>query len=147
MSNAPNFTSILDEQPTEVNRPKPLPEGTYVCIVGQPEEGQSSQKKTPFVKFALRPISTLEDVDADALAEVGGLDGKNLSVTYYLTPDSIFRLDEFHEHCGLDLSDAASRRARNAEVVNGQVLAQVKHRMSQDNTQAYAEVNRTAPVE
>jgi hypothetical protein len=147
MSNAPNFTSILDEQPTEVNRPKPLPEGTYVCIVGQPEEGQSSQKKTPFVKFPLRPISVLEDVDPAALEEVGGLDSKNLSTTYYLTPDSIFRLDEFHEHCGLDLTDAASRRARNAEVVNSQVLAVVKHRMSQDNTQSFAEVNRTAPAE
>jgi hypothetical protein len=147
MNNAPNFTSILDEQPTEVNRPKPLPEGTYLCVVGQPEEGVSSQKKTPFVKFPLRPVSALEDVDTAALNEVGGLDSKNMSTTYYLTPDSIFRLDEFHEHCGLDLTDAASRRARNAEVVNSRVLAVVKHRMSQDNTQSFAEVNRTAPTE
>jgi hypothetical protein len=147
MNDAPNFTSILDESPTEVNRPKPLPEGTYLCIVGQPEDGQSSQKKTPFIKFGLRPLQPLEDVDAAALEEVGGLEGKNLSVTYYLTPDAIFRLDEFHEHCGLDLGDPASRRARNAEVVNSQVLAVVKHRPSQDNTQLFAEVNRTAPAE
>lgn len=147
MNQAPNFTSILDEQPTEVNRPKPLPEGTYLCVVQQSEEGKSSKKGTPFVKFPLRPVSPLDDVDPTALDEMGGLEGKVLNATYYTTPDAIYRLDEFHEHCGIDLSEPASRRARNAEVVNSQVLAVIKHRESDDHTSVFAEVNRTAPAE
>lgn len=145
--NAPHFASILDEAPTEVVRPKPLPEGTYLCVVGQPSDGVSSQKKTPFVKFPLRPIAALDDVDNDMLTEVGGIEGKSLSTTFYITPDAIFMLDQFHENCGIDLSDAASRSVRNQEVVNAQVLAVVTHRMSEDNTQAFAEVRRTAVAE
>lgn len=144
MNTQPHFASILDEAPTEVTRPLPLPAGTYLCVVGQPEEGKSSKKGTPFVKFPLRPMAALDDVDTDALEEVGGLEGKNLATTFYLSPDSVFFLDDFHQNCGIDLSDPASRRARNAEVVNSQVLAVVTHRMSDDNTQAFAEVKRTA---
>ena len=147
MSNAPHFASILDEAPTEINRPQPLPEGTYLCVVGQGEEGKSSKKGTPYIRFALKPIAALDDVDTEALNEIGGLESKNLSSTYYLTPDAVFMLDQFHAHCGLDLSDSASRRVRNAEVVNSQVLAVVTHRMSEDNTQAFAEVRRTASAE
>ena len=147
MNERANFASILDEAPTEINRPKPLPEGTYLCVVGQPEEGRSSKKGTPFVKFPQRPMSPLDDVDGDALEEVGGLESKNLSSTYYITDDAVYRLDEFHAHCGLDLSEPLSRRTRNGEVVNSQVLAVVKHRMSEDGTQAFGEVSRTAPAE
>lgn len=48
---APLFASILDESPTEVIYPTPLPVGTYLCVVGAREEGESSQKHTPFWKY------------------------------------------------------------------------------------------------
>ena len=54
---SPNFATILDEAPTEVNRPKPLPSGTYLCTVTGWETGKSSQKQTPFVQFNLRPMA------------------------------------------------------------------------------------------
>ena len=144
---APHFASILDEAPTEINRPKPLPEGTYLCVVGQPEEGKSSKKGTPFIKFPLKPIAAMDDVDEAALVEVGGIESKNLSTTYYITPDAVFMLDQFHSHCGIDLGEEVSRRVRNSEVVNTQVLAVVKHRMSEDNTQSFAEVRQTGLAE
>lgn len=147
MNTQPYFASILDEAPTEVTRPKPLPPGTYLCVVGHGEEGKSSKKGTPQIKFNLKPLAALEDVDEEDLEAIGGLEGKNLSITYYTTPDAIFMLDDFHQNCGIDLSDPASRRVRNAEVVNSQVLAVVTHRMSDDNTQAFAEVKRTAKAD
>ena len=147
MSNV-HFASILDEAPTEVNRPKPLPEGTYLCVVGQPEDGKSAKKGTPFVKFPLKPISALDDVDSEALEEAGGLESKNLSTTFYITADAVYRLDEFHQHCGIDLDEPISRRVRNSEVVNSQVLAVVKHRISDDKTPTtFAEVSRTASAD
>ena len=33
MNDKPNFASILDEAPTEIDRPKPIPTGTYLCRV------------------------------------------------------------------------------------------------------------------
>lgn len=144
----PNFSSILDEAPTEVDRPKPLPVGTYTCVVGgQPTYDKSSRKGTPFVMFTLRPTAAEADVDEEELAEMGGFDNKTIRATFYLTEDAAYRLDEFHVHCGLDLADESSRRQRNDEVVNAQVRAVVKHRSSDDGTQIYAELARTLPAD
>lgn len=141
----PNFASLLDAAPTEINRPKPLPIGTYLCVVsGQPEYGTSSKKGTPFVQFTLRPIAAEADVDEEDLAALGGIEGKTLRNTFYITEDAVYRLDEFHEHCGLDLDDETSRRNRNDEVVNAQVRAVVKHRDANDGSgNVYTEIART----
>lgn len=145
MNDAPNFASILDEAPTEINRPKPLPVGTYLCVVqGQPVYDKSNKKGTPFVEFTLRPISAEEDVDADDLAEMGGIGDKTIKATFYLIDGAAFRLDEFHQHCGIDINEPASRRSRNEAIVNAQVRAVIKHEMSQDATQSFARLARTA---
>ena len=143
---APNFQSSFDDTTDHVERPKPLPVGTYLCIVGAPRYDRSSKKGTPFVEFLLRPLDADEDVDPEDLEAAGGLDGKTIRATYYDTPDAIYRLDEFHVHCGLDLGDPASRRTRNDMVVNAQVLAYVKHRTPEGSDQAFAELQRTLPA-
>ena len=62
------FESILDTPATEVERPKPLPAGTYDVIVkGLYEQGESTQKKTPYVRFIYAIQSAGEDVDADEI--------------------------------------------------------------------------------
>jgi len=148
MASTPNFASILDDSPTEVNAPLPLPQGVYLFIVqGTPTYGKSSQKQTDFVEFTLRPIAAEEDVDPDELEAVGGLEGKNLRATYYLTEDAIYRLDEFHSHCGIDLDDGQSRRHRNDAIVNAQVRGFVKHEPSKDGTRIFARFNRSLPAE
>lgn len=147
-TSSPNFASILDESPAEVERPKPLPAGTYLCVVaGVPTYDKSSKKGTPFVQFTLRPLSAESDVDPESLLERGGLENKSIRATYYLTDDAIYRLDEFHEHCGIDLNDESTRRQRNDEVVNAHVRAVIKHRASDDGSQIYAELARTLPGE
>lgn len=148
MSIQPHFATILDEAPSEVVRPKPLPAGTYTCVVrGQPRYDKSSKKRTPFVEFSLAAIAAGEDVDFEELEACGGIDGKIIRATYYLTEDAAYRLDEFHSHCGIDLGIEASRRQRCEEVVNAQVTAVMRHRASDDGTAVYAELARTAPAE
>lgn len=144
-STAPNFQSILEESPTEVIRPPMMPVGTYLCVVGDWESGESSLQKTPFVKFNLRPISALDDVDTDTLKEIGGLEGKKLSITFYLTDNSKFMLDEFHENCGVDMDDGTSRAARNDDIKNAPVLATVEHEIDAKRPdRTYVRVRRTA---
>lgn len=146
--NPPNFAALLDEAPSEISRPKPLPAGTYVCVVqGSPRYDKSSKKQTPFVEFTLGVLTPGDDVDAEELAEMGGIEGRTIRATYYLTEDSIYRLDEFHEHCGIDLSVPASRRQRSDELTNAQVIAVLGHRASDDGSSVFAELKRTAPVE
>ena len=140
----PNFASILSEAPTEVTRTPPLPVGTYLCIV-QPFELPKNENGP--ARFPLKVMAPLDDVDIDALTESGGTEGKFLY--YNVWPDERAReaLDTIHAFAGLDLADLAdvSRAERNDMIVNGQVLAVVKHRTDKnDPTKVYAEVQRIA---
>lgn len=147
MSTNPNFASILDESPTEVATPLPAPQGTYVFVVGNPRYDKSTKKGTDFVEFPLRAVAAEADVDETELEEVGGIDAINLRATFYLTEDAVYRLDEFHAHCGIDLEDGESRRQRNDAVVNAEVRGFVKHETSQDGTRIFARFNRSLPAE
>ena len=147
MTKTPNFQDILDDAPTEIVRPKPLPEGTYRWVVGAPRYDKSAKKSTPFVEFILKAISCEDDIDEEALEEAGGLDGKQMKATFYLTEDAVWRLDEFHEACGIDLEEEVSRRIRNDQVLNAQVLGRVRHRASEDGTQTFGELRSFAAAE
>jgi hypothetical protein len=148
-STPPDYLFLLDEAPTEVLRPKPLPVGTYTCIVGPPRYDRSSRKGTELVEFILIPVEPGEDVDADSLEEIGGLDGKTIRATFYIVSAAIYRLDEFHQNCGLDLAkppiSEMSRRQRNDECVNAGVIALVKHESADDGSR-YSKLARTLPM-
>ncbi len=142
-----SFESILDTPATEVDRPKPLPAGTYDAIVkGLPEYGESSQKKTPFVRFTLGITSAGEDVDTDELEEMGGIADKTIKSTYYTTPDALFRLTDFLEHCGIEAEGKTVRQMID-ETPNASVRLVVGHRASEDGQQIFAEVKRTMKAE
>lgn len=142
-----SFESILDTPANDVERPKPLPAGTYDAVVkGLPEYGESSQKKTPFVRFTLGITSAGDDVDEDELAEIGGIADKTIKSTYYTTPDALFRLTDFLEHCDVDLTDKTVRQGID-ETPNSAVRIVVSHRASEDGQQIFAEVKRTMKAE
>lgn len=152
----PNFASLLDASPTEVERPLSLPAGTYHCIVkGQPRYDKSSKKQTPFVEFTLTPQAAMDDVDQDDLnAWAANKDGTTkklqdaiIRATFYETEGAIWRLDEFHEHCGIDLSKKESRRNRNDECMNAEVIAVMRAEASEDGKTIFTKFSRSAPVE
>lgn len=142
MSPTATFESILDTPATEVERPKPLPAGTYEGIVqGLFEQGESSKKKTPYVRFTYKVTSALDDVDSDELEEMGGLADKTIKDTYYTTPEALFRLTDTLEAMGIDLTGKSIRHALD-ESPNASVKIVVGHRPSEDGQQIFAEVKR-----
>jgi|SRR6516164_216696 hypothetical protein len=149
----PNFGAILDRPANEIQRPKPLPVGTYVCVVvGLPREDKSTKKGTEFVEFTMRPIEASTDVDEDDLKAMGGLENKTLRVTFWLVEGQEWRLLKFlRDDLKIDAEDedgeSKSLRQMCSEVTNRQVLAYVKHQASDDGTTTYAQVGTTAPVE
>lgn len=152
---SPSFESILDQKADEVERPSPAPVGTYDFIVkGLPEFGESSQKKTPFARFTLVYQAAGEDVDEDDLntwltdgkGEAHSITERSTKVTYYTTPDALFRLTDFLEHCGIDLDGKTVRQAID-ETPNCSVRGQISHRASEDGQQIFAEVKRTFKAE
>lgn len=147
VSGKPDFGSILDRQGSEIERPKPLPQGSYLCVVkGLPRHDKSAKKQTPYVEYTLQPLQALDDVDAEALAEIGGLENKTIKATFYLTEASAFMLKDFLAHCGVDV-EGQTLRAAIEEAPNCQVIAHMKHEASEDGERVYSKLAKTAPVE
>jgi hypothetical protein len=147
-----SFSSILNRAPSEIEKPKPLPQGSYTTIlVGQPRIDKSAKKQTEFREFTHKILAAGEDVDADELETYLG-DSKKLTEvlvknTYYITEGSIWRLKEFCEHCGLDLTDYETL-AQAIEATPGcQVGVYINHEPSQDGTSVFARINKTFVVE
>jgi hypothetical protein len=144
------FSSILDRPASEIKRPPPLPPGTYIWTVkGLPRQDKSTQKQTEFIEFTVVPVAPLDDVDEDSLKEIGGLAGKQTTLTFYLTEKSAYRLTEFMKDdlCIEDDDGKKSARAMIDETPNKQFLGHVKHTPSKDGKGVYWEIDQTAPLE
>jgi len=149
------LADILDKPSSEVERPKPLPAGSYQCIVkGMPRHDVSSKKQTPFVEFTLAVQSAADDVDEDELKEwMSRPDGTSraltdatIRATYYKTEEALYRLTDFLDHCGAG-EDTMTVRERIDEAPNCSVGAYIKHVPSTDGQSMYAELGKTFPIE
>lgn len=149
MNVAPNFSSILDESPTEVKAPPLIPVGTYLARVGQyTTVTNPPNNMQPYIEFPFTIIAAGEDVDPDALDEIGDVRGKVLKRKYWITDDAAVFFDQLHQDCGIDLNeDKSSRRMRNDMIINAEVNIVVTHGQNQAGTRTFANVQRTLPVE
>lgn len=143
---APNFGALLDKAPSEVERPKPLPEGQYLWVIqGLPEFGKSSKKQTEFAAFTLKCLQAGPDVDPDQLAEMGGIADKTTKATFYITEGSLYRLKDFLEYCGIE--KGPSLRAMIEEAQNCQVVGYIRHEPSNDGESVFARCDKFASAE
>lgn len=144
----PNFGALLDKPGSEIERPKPLPQGSYVAMVqGLPRFDKSAKKQTEFVEFTLKLVEAGEDVDADELKEMGGLVDKTIKDTYYITEGSLWRLKDFLANCDLDADGDESLRELLEETPGKTIGIFIKHEASQDGTSVFARVGKTFKVE
>lgn len=152
-----SFGSILDKPASEVERPKPIPAGTYRCLIKQrPRFDKSSKKQTEFVEFQLTPLEAGDDVDENDLkaaltkgdGSVKKLTDVSIRATYYLTEDALWRLKKFlMDDLGIDDLEEIGFRQGIDQALNREVIASVKHVPSDDGTAVFAQLASTAPVE
>jgi hypothetical protein len=150
MAEAGKFSSILDRPSGDIKRPPPMPTGSYVWVTkGLPRLDKSSQKQTEFAEFTVAPVAALDDVDQESLAEIGGLAGKQTTITFYLTEKSAYRLTEFLvDDLKLDNEDGkVPTRVLLDQSPNQQFLGHVKHVPSKDGKGVYWEIDLTGPLE
>ena len=148
----PDFTSILDMTPDEVERPKILPPGGYVCVIKErPISDVSSMKETPYWEFVLHPVEALENVDedslADALTRANGekrkLSDMTIRARFYDTEAAGFRLKKFLlQDCQLEPKGTFGAIIEN--IIGCEVIANIKHRSVGDDT--FVDLKSTAPV-
>ena len=145
---AASFSSILDRAPSEIEKPKPAPQGSYTTVlVGQPRFDKSAKKQTDFVEFQHKLLSAQDDVDEDELKALGGIKDKVMKNTFYLTEGATWRLKEFLEHCGIDMDEVESLREAVEQTPGKQVGVFVNHEASQDGTSVFARIGKTFVVE
>lgn len=143
---AANFTSILSRPATDFERPKPLPQGTYLMLVKPPYRlDESSKKKTPFIEWLCDVVEAGEDVDPTELAEMGGIAGRQVKATFYLTEEATFRLREFLEVLGLDTTKPTDQIID--EAAGQQFLGTIVHEPTQDGQGIFAKLGSVAAVE
>lgn len=136
-----NFSEILSGSVLgEIERPKPLPAGSYQATIKNVEFLEAkNDKKTPYARVNLNIVGAMEDVDADLLAEFGDVNGKTTRVDFYLTPESRYRFQDFIlTHVGLELEGQTLDQAV-PHLTNQVVGVKIKHEISrQDSETVYA---------
>lgn len=148
-----DFKSILSTRSNEIEKPKPIPIGTYLAMISErpeikPEVGQN---KIPVVEFKLKLMSATEDVDPDMLASYGSISGKELRHSFWLTnregEPTVWRLKDFLENT-LQI-EPGDREIGDymLEAVNRTLLVTVGHRPSPDGEMIYAEIKSVARAE
>jgi hypothetical protein len=139
---------ILERQITDFEAPKPLPPGEYTFVIeGQPRFDKSPQKQTPFYEYRCRPLAAMETVDAQALADAGGLENKSIRLTFYITDKAGHLLSEFLQNIlGLDVDGMKVNQAAG-EAVGCQFVGSITHVPSKDGTRLFANITSYAPVE
>lgn len=153
---APNMTSILDRPSNTIERPRPLPVGTYQFQVkGQPRYDKS-KNGNEFAEFQLVPLAKGEDVDEEALkdaltvkatGEIKPLAEKLMKPQFYYGNDfGAAMLREFVDACGVP-DPELSLRERIPGTAGTQVLGHVRHRPTQDGKGIQADIDSFGPIE
>jgi hypothetical protein len=148
----PDFTSVLDMSPSEIERPKPLPPGDYLVTIKSYIQDKTSRKETPFIEFSTTPVEALGSVDEDwlreALTTAGGgvkkLSDMSIRIRFYDTPDAAYRLKKFLLD-DVQLEDDGSSIGQLVEAAtNAQVIVNIKHRSLEGDV--FIDVTGTSPV-
>jgi hypothetical protein len=100
MTQAPNYNSLLDKTVGSAERPKAVPLGIYRGIITEMAFDVSAKKKTPYVRYSVKPLQVVSGVDPELFQAAGGADRLSkmkLGLDFYLTEDAMWRLREFLE--------------------------------------------------
>lgn len=152
-----NFADILDTPMDDVEKPKPLPTGSYVWQITETVLDQTKPKDgkepTPYVSLKCAAVSALEDVDADELEAAGGLrlaDGspKTTKQDFYITAAALYRLKEFaSDVIGMDVVGKSTGEVIQ-ELVNQQFVGTIVHVPAKnDPTTVYANLGACVKFE
>lgn len=95
-----DFSKLLSIKADDIQRPKPLPAGSYYGIIKKFKFDETRQKKTAYVRFEIAITSAGVDIAPEDLEGID-LGKKQMYKDFYLTDDSFYRLTDFIASCGI----------------------------------------------
>lgn len=137
----PDFASLLNKPAGEAKKPPVLDAGDYPGVIKSYEPGESSQKKTPFIRFQVGLTGWPEGADPQTREDGTPIDlsTKTLRRDFFLTEDALWRLDEFLRSIGVEVSGRTYADAL-PETVGAGVLVEVRQGMNQQSNDLFNEV-------
>jgi hypothetical protein len=141
----PDFSQLLSRPADSWEKPKPLPAGTYFGTILGYSYQESSQKKTPSVRYELSVTDVGKDIDVSELVDVD-LTKKKFTHDFYLTEGAGYRLVEFVEKMGVSTSGRSTGEFV-PDLVGKPVMMEVSKSPREDDPDSfYNRVERLAPV-
>lgn len=143
----PDFTELLKQPAGQAKKPPALDVGNYPGIIKSFEVDNKNKNQTPYVRFHVGLTGWPADSEPQTLdgGEPIDLTKRQMRRDYYLTPDALWRLDEFLRNMGVDLSGRGYDEVL-PELVNQPVLVSVKQYLGKDNEPGN-EIDKLGPLE
>jgi len=131
MADSATFRQLLSKTTETAERPRALAIGHYIGEIKTYSFGESSQKKTPFVRFIMVPTEETEDVPEGANEGID-FSKKELRKDLYITPEALYRLTDFLNSV-LGEQNGRTFDERIPETRSVRVLIQVGQRENERN--------------
>ena len=147
-----NFESLLDTNMDDVERPIPVPQGSYLASVKGYEATTSKDGNTGGFIFTLTLISPFEDtVDQDELDDYGDISEREPTMRWYVWQGKDEKSVAYPFKRFLDSVlnvpvDGRTLSESMADSVGQQCLITVIHKMNQEN-EPFAVIDAVATVE
>lgn len=100
MSELGNFADLANVKVGEVEAPKPLPNGHYKAMFTGLMKPHKAKSGNQAMRFPFKLVEAGEDVDADELANAGGLPDKEFTYDFWMSPDARYRFTDFGKAMG-----------------------------------------------
>lgn len=139
---ASDFSSLLRQPAGQAKKPPVLDAGNYPALVKSYEVDNKNKNKTTYLRVHVGytgwPEGATPQTNEDGtIIELGKRQGRR---DFFLTPDALWRLDEFLRSCGLSL-EGRSYEEVFPELTNKTVIASVKQYMNERNNELGNEID------
>lgn len=126
----PDFSALLRKPAGEAKKPPVLPIGDYGGVVRSQEVGDNNRNKTPYVRFGLVLTDWPQDLQIEDRPPDVDLNKRQLRKDYFLTDDSLWRLDDFIRSCGIEPNGRPYEEIL-PELIGQPVTIQINHYTNQ----------------
>jgi len=125
-----DFTNELNISCDEIQKPKPLPAGTYFMTATGKRLGTSTTKGTKYAEVTFEISSLGPDLTEEDLEGVKYL-GRSMKQTFWLTEDSLYRILSFFKAASLDIAGRSIGDVLE-DIIGTNVLAEVSQVFSEN---------------
>ena len=142
-----SWEDLLSTESADVERPPPIPKGTYRMVVGKPIVVEPKGDSKAYVSYPLEGGKPMDDVDPGEFQDYSNhkaIKGAAPTINtqrYWLTPKALpFLVDNFLvQACRLAKNGPVKKLVQDA--TNCTVLVTVKHGVAKDGETVYANID------